>query len=251
MNKNILIRIANIANELDNNDYIKEANTITQLMVRLSQDFTSDPADYTPQGLDKSPLNNQPTSEGFEWTYNVPGVPNGTLKPKGWVKWHTDQRIGDAIKKQIGTPAFQNNPRTGQPAPSGQEWSPREFLQPAGTGQQYVTNQIKTRAPLYGTPEPGGGGVAQQAQQQAQQQGQQGATTQGSAPTFDYLGYAFDATRRLFAQGNNLTPEIKNRIMYEVSGLMKNKGYNDNQIQNMKLQIQSRIFNQKAFGGSG
>lgn len=37
MNKNILIRIANIANELDNNDLINEANIVTDVMNRVAQ----------------------------------------------------------------------------------------------------------------------------------------------------------------------------------------------------------------------
>jgi len=245
MDKNILIKLSELADELDSNNLYKEANIVTETMTRIAQEFYADPAVPSREGEQKSPINNQLAPPGYEWTYNIPGVTNGTLKPKGWSAWKLDQDAGKRIIEQMGPVAYKNNPRTQQPARSGFEWSPKGFEQPEGTGANYLKNQLSKRAPFYGQPEPAAPDAPKQAEQQQNIRGQ--AEQQQN---FDYLGYAFSAAQRL-AKNGILDAQSKNKILFEVAGLMQKNNIAPQQIEIMKSQIQSKIFNQKAFGGPG
>lgn len=260
MNKNILIRLSELADELDSNNLYKEANVVTETMTRIAQGgaYSVTPSSQRGTGIDINPATRQKAPPGYEYTLGVVGVPDGTLKPKGWSDWFLDQKKGEQIIRTIGTPAFDRDPKSGSQAPQGQEWSPAGYLQPKGQGAKFVRDQLKNRTPLYGQPEPTAPDAPKQAEQQQNIRGQaeQQQKVRGQAEqqqNFDYyLGYAFDAAQRLAIANNGiLDDQSKNKILSVVESLMKKNNIAAQQIESMKSQIQSKIFNQKAFGGPG
>lgn len=178
MNKNILIRLSELADELDSNNLYKEANVVTETMTRIAQGgaYSVTPSSQRGTGIDINPATRQKAPPGYEYTLGVVGVPDGTLKPKGWSDWFLDQKKGEQIIRTIGTPAFDRDPKSGSQAPQGQEWSPAGYLQPKGQGAKFVRDQLKNRTPLYGTDEPTAPGTPQT---QGQARNQQGGGQQG------------------------------------------------------------------------